>query len=252
MADCLKRIYLLGIPLDIVPEECIPEVIEDLYRLENHKQIILLDFHDFMNARLSRERKKALQEAALVLPASAILTGAVKFLKLGNAVPVKPYPFVIKLLTILEKSGKSVYLIGSDMKGVRKAEASVRKTFPGLQIVGRYSSRYKKNRENDIVTAIKKASPALLLTGKGLKGRYMWIHRKKRNFSPGLSLWEKTWFKVFSGKKNKPGYNRISLLVKSFFKTLIRPWRFFLIFRYMFFYILVLVEKIFFSGKRNI
>jgi N-acetylglucosaminyldiphosphoundecaprenol N-acetyl-beta-D-mannosaminyltransferase len=244
MADCVKRITILGIPVDAVAQDCLQEVIENLYSLKANKQIYLLGFHDLMNARFRKERREAIEKSALVLPVSHIIVKAAAFLHKPVPTLIRPYPFVIKLLTILEDRGKSVYLLGTSMKNVRNAESSIRKTFPGLQVVGRYSARYPKNMEKNVITAIKKASPALLLAGRGIKGKNIWLHRKRNLFSPGLSLWEKHALDVFAGKRKKPLYNSFFLFLKAVVLTIIRPWRFLLVFRYMYFYLLLLVEKI--------
>lgn len=238
------RIDLLGIPIDAVSKESLSDVIKGFYSLEEHRQIVLLDFHEFMKFRRNAEGKKMLQEAALVIPTSSLLVFAARFLK-KEVPPLRyPYPFVIRLLEILEKNNKSLYLLGSTMKGVRATEKMIRTTFPGIQIVGRYSAHQLGEREDDVITAIKKASPTLLLTGKNLKGKQLWISRNRRNFTSGLGIWEKHCFDVFSERKIKPNDSRTAHFFKGFLNTLIRPWRIFRIFRYAFFFLLLLAERI--------
>lgn len=244
MATGVKRIHILGLPLDVVDNESLQEAIEQFYTLKEHRQIILLDFHGFMKARHNSELKSALLQAALIIPVSSLLTHAAGFLKLKKPPLRRTYPFVIQLLGILEQKNKSIYLLGSTMKGIRKAESTLRTTFPELQIVGRYTAHFPAEREADVVTAIKKASPTLLLAGRGIKGRSLWISRRQAQLSAGLSLWEKTCFDVFSGKKPKPNDSTGARLFKGFFNSLIRPWRFFRGFRYLFFYIMILIERI--------
>lgn len=47
----------------------------------------------------------------------------------------------------------------------------MRSTFKGLQVVGRYVGYYPKSVEDDIVQAIYKASPSLVLVSEELKKR---------------------------------------------------------------------------------
>ena len=137
-----------------------------------------------------------------------------------------------------------LYLLGSTIRDVRKAESSLRSTYPGLQIVGRYAARYPADRENDVITAIKKSSPTLLLAGKGLKGRHLWLCRKRGDLAPGLSIFEKSCFDVFAGKKPKPDDRTGVRLTRGFFGALFHPWRFFRVFRYLLFFLLLVVERI--------
>ena len=244
MATGVKRIHIMGLPLDVVDDDSLKEAVEGFYNLDDHRQIVLLDFHGFMKARHSSEWKNALLQAALIIPVSSLLTRAAGFLKLDAPPLRRTYPFVIRLLGILEQKNKSVYLLGSTMQGVRKAESALRATFPGLQIVGRYAAHFSADREGDVITAIKKSSPTLLLAGRGLKGHQLWISRKRTQLSAGLGLWEKTCFDVFSGKRPKPNDAAGARLAKGFFGSLIRPWRFLRGFRYMQFFLMLLIEKI--------
>ena len=244
MTPGVKRIHLLGIPVDVVRDEDLPGAIESLYGLKDHRQIVFLNFHEMMRARYNSERRRTLNEAALIIPVSRFIVRAAKFLKKDIPPMRGSYPFIIRLLGILERKNKSIYLLGTTMRDVRLAESTLKATFPGLQIVGRYASRFSGNREDDVITAIKKSSPTLLLAGKGLKGRQLWICRKRKEFAPGLSVYEETCFDVFSGRRSKPDYRAGSMMLSSFFTALIRPWRFFRVFLYIFFYILLLVERI--------
>ena len=244
MAPGVKRIHLFGVPIDVVSEDRLADVVEDLYAVPDHRQIVLLDFHEMMKSRWINKRRRALIQAALVIPVSSLIVKAAGFLKKEVPPLRRTYPFIIRLLGILEQKNKSAYLLGSTMKGVRSAEETLRTTFPGLQIVGRYSARFPENREKDIVTAIKKASPTLLLAGKGLKGQHLWISRNRKRFSPGLAIWEKHCLDVFAGKKSKPNDLSSARLSRGFFGALVRPWRFFRVFRYLFFFLLLLVDRI--------
>ena len=52
-----------------------------------------------------------------------------------------------------------------------KTEKNVRDTFPGLKIVGRYVGYYPKQDEDDIVQAIFKSQPSLVLVSDGIKDK---------------------------------------------------------------------------------
>jgi len=248
MADGIKRIHILGIPVDVVSDEKLPEVIESFYSLNDHRQIIFLDFHELMRCRYRKERRNAVSRAALVIPVSSLIVNAARFLRKDVPPLRRTYPFIIRLLGILELKNKSLYLLGSNMKGVRLAESTLKATFPGLKIVGRYTSRFPEDREKDIITAIKKASPTLLLAGKGLKKQHLWIFGKQSQLSPGLSIWEQSCFDVFSGKRSKPDDRFFSRFFSAFGRIIVHPWRVLRIFRYMYFFLLLLIERIRFPG----
>ncbi len=244
MADSVTRIHILGIPVDVVSDDALPEVIEGFYSLKDHRQIIFLDFQELMRCRFIKERRNAVTRAALIIPVSSLIVKAARFLHRDIPPLRRTYPFIIRLLGILEQKNKSLYLLGSSMRGVRLAESSLKATFPGLQIVGRYASHFPGEREKDVITAIKKASPTLLLAGKGLKKQHLWISGKQSQLSPGLSVWEGNCIDVFSGKRPKPDDRPAVRFFQAFGRTLVHPWRFFRFFRYLYFFLLLLIERI--------
>ena len=238
-----KRISILDIPIDIVSNEDLPLVIESLCAKDFHQHIILLDFHELMKSRWSVERKRALAQASLIIPTSSLIVFAARFLKKEIPPLRRSYPFIILLLGILERRNKSVYLLGSTIKGIRAAESTLRASYPKLQIVGRHSSGYPKNREQDVITAIKKASPTLLLSGIGLKGNHLWISRHRHHLSHGLGIWEKYCFNVFAGRKKKPNYSFGARFMKGLITLLFKPWRLLRIFRYLAFFFMLIVQR---------
>ena len=130
---------------------------------------------------------KILREAALVLPVSTLITGSARFLKKKVPPVRRPYPFVNTPSYHSGRNGDNLCIclvwIWS-MYGMRTHP--IRATFPGLSIVGRYTARFNKERESDVITAIKKASPSLLLASRGLKGKMFWINRNRKKFISGF------------------------------------------------------------------
>jgi hypothetical protein len=57
--------------------------------------------------------------------------------------------------------------------------------FYSLCLVGRHSGFYHRAMERNMLLAIKKATPAFLLVGSGLPGRYLWILRHKKELTSG-------------------------------------------------------------------
>ena len=238
------RIYVLGLPIDIVNNNCLPELIEELYRMPGNKQILLLNFHDFMKAQFNLNFRKIVFNSALILPVSRKIIWAAKFLRLQKPYLYYPYDFIIRLLGILEEKSHSVYLLCSDSRGVKRVESTVRNTFPKIRIVGRYTGHFRTDEAKDIITAIKKSSPALLLAGKSLKRRQAWLNDKANQINTGISIWEGSFADVFAGRKQKPNYECYNP-IRGLFVLIIKPWRIFRIFTYIIFYIRVFFQRIF-------
>ena len=199
----INRINLMGVPLDILKEEDFEPVIRRIATDGMRNQIVFLDFNEYMRSRRDPERKRMLKEAALVLPISKALLRGSRFLKKGELIRHMPFEFVIRLMGILEHINGTVYLLGSRNKELNISSGNLRDSFPGLRIVGRHMGFFDQDREKDIVMAIQKATPTLLLAGSGLKGQDRWILKKKKDLHPGIYLWSSECFNIFSGKMRR-------------------------------------------------
>jgi N-acetylglucosaminyldiphosphoundecaprenol N-acetyl-beta-D-mannosaminyltransferase len=240
-----SRIKLLKVPVDILDDKLLENKIIQL--LENNKpnQIVFLSFKDFIKGRSKKEFLSMLENAALVLPSSTIITKGIYFLYRKKSTTFIQYDFVLKILSILEKYQKSIYIIGSNKKNISISEKNLKDSYPGLHLVGRSSSYYQKNKENDIILAIKKSSPSLVLAGSGLKGKNEWIHQYKNKFNPGISLWSPDCFEIFSGKKKRPSKKASVRFFVNLKSSFIKPWRILYFFPLIHYYLSLLIYRIF-------
>ncbi len=142
--------------------------------------------------------------AALVLPISLAVIKAARFTRRPVPVRYEPFDFIIRLLSILERWNKSVYLFGSSPKSITRAEKNIKATFKGVHVVGRHSSSIPKGFMPKIVEAIRKSTPTLLLVGRGVPGGEKWIPRNLSNFASGLYLWCSDVLDVFAERRTRP------------------------------------------------
>ena len=156
-----------------------------------------------------------------------------------------PFDFIISLLTILEVREFSCYLLGAKNKILMKTEKNIRQTFPKLRIVGRFPGYFKRNDEATIIKAIKKASPSLLLAGKGIRGEERWIAKNNVSLGPGMRLWCSDIFDVFAEKKSHPSRTAFEYGLEWIGYCFQNPAKFFRIFPYMYYKFLLLIYKIF-------
>lgn len=236
-----KRITILHIPIDLITEEQMGNAIKDLLEEDKAGQICLISYLDIMKAQFSREYMDCLRSSRLNIPITSAVTFAAKYLKKETAQIFNPFTFVIRLLGVLEHSGKSVYVLGSRKKNILISESNLKTSFPGLHIVGRYAGSFTAQEEKNIILAVRKSSPSLLLTGKGLKGNNLWLYRNRNEFPAGLSLWGRSCFEIFSGKTKKPVNNTPGRIIAKTIVSFLLPWR---LLRHILFFLLLTVEKI--------
>lgn len=239
-----KRIQLLGVPVDNLSDEELGETIRQLATDGGKHQIVFLNLRGLLKARGKSEYAQMVQQASLVIPTASSIAKGARFLGLQAPQRHNPFGFTIKLLGAVEQIRGSLYMVGSKPGALHIASSNVRDSFPGLRLVGRYAGYFRQEIENDVILAIRKAGPTVLLAGDGLKGKGIWLKRNEKAFGFGISMYSESCFKIFSGKKrrtpNKSWDNNTWWLAKS----LTRPWRWFAFLKYIRYGILLLIDKI--------
>jgi len=253
---------LLKVPIDIVPPEKLPEVINSfLATMGNEdgetgdtrksRNLVLLSLWDLLRARRNREYRNYINSADLVIPISRSLVSGAKFLTGKKPARYMPFNFVIALLTLLEKREYSLYLLGAKSQVLKKAEKNIRSTFPKIKIVGRCTGSIRKQEEPVIIEAIRKASPSLLLAGEGLRGRELWIARNDSRLNYGFRIWCSDLFDIFADKKKRPSDAVFDRGLESIGFCMRNPLKFFRIFPYFRYKLLLLFYKLFRQAKTN-
>lgn len=239
----LNRISVLGVPVDILPEDRIEDLVASFEDGKNH-QIVLLSLWDLMRARRNVEYRTMVAGASLVLPISLSIVRGARFLRRQEPPRYMPFDFAVKVLGILERKGKSVYLLGSNRAKVQRAENNIKTTFPGLRVVGRYAGRYPKTAETAIIEAVRKATPSLLLVGSGVPGRERWIPRNLPRFNSGIYLWCSDLFEVFADGRGRPSKALFQRGLEWMTYILRRPWKAYRLFVYLWYLALLLVARV--------
>ncbi|MDR0590104.1 MAG: WecB/TagA/CpsF family glycosyltransferase [Spirochaetaceae bacterium] len=244
-SQAIERITLLKVPLDIVPEDRMAEVLYDHLKSGYGKNIVLLSLGDLLRARRSGEYRSFVLGAALVIPISKSLIRGARFLTGKTPVRYMPFDFVISLLTALEAREYSVYLLGGKSRILKICEKNIRQTFPKLRVVGRYRGSFKRNEEGILLQAIRKAAPSLLLVGKGVHGGERWIARNSSALSSGLRLWCSDLFEVFAERKDRPSREIFDRGLEGIGYCFQNPLHFFKIFSYFYYKLLLVAYRLF-------
>ncbi len=236
----IERINLIGVPVDVCGPENLEAAILELLAKPGTKQIIFLSIWDLLKARRKNDFSECVKNADLVLPISKSILRGAKFLRKPIPVRYNPFTAVIQVLSILDSHYKSLYLLGAHKKTLLKAERNVHDTFPGLRVVGRFSGYYSKQDEDDVVQAIFKSQPSLVLVSEGIKDKNCWAYKRRNRFSSSIFLYYKDCFGIFADRikrVNEKTFERGHEIFVEFFHN---PFKIFLLFPY-FWYKIVLV-----------
>ncbi len=231
----IERIQFLNVPVDCVDQEKALKRIERLLLDRERHQITFLSRRNLFKARRNSEFRRCLRESSLVLPVSGSIVRGAEFLRGRNLTRFEPFSFVIRLLSLAERLGRTLYLLGARKDELEKTEKNLRDSFPGLRMVGRFSGFFPRDMEKNVLLAIKKASPSFLLVGNGPVAKELWILRHKKDFQAGISIWIGECFDFFSGKKKYSPHSALYSLFK-------KPWK---IFSFFYFWIITLIHKLF-------
>jgi N-acetylglucosaminyldiphosphoundecaprenol N-acetyl-beta-D-mannosaminyltransferase len=241
-----QRVKFLNVPIDIIAPEDLGDVVYNMLKEDKEHNIVLLSLWDLLRARRSGEYRSYITRASLVIPISKSITSGLKFLTGKKAYRYMPFDFIISILTILEKREFSTFLLGGKKKILNIAEKNIRQTFPRLRIVGRCHGNFKRHEEAIIIKAIKKASPSLLLVGKGVSGKEKWIARNHVAIGQkGMRLWCSDIFDVFAEKKKHPSTRTFNAGLEWVGFCFQNPIRFFRVFPYIYYKFLLLANKLF-------
>ena len=243
-----QRVNLLKVPVDIISPDQLGPFVYDLLKEEKEHNIVLLSLWDLLRAMRIGEYRTYVLRASLVVPISKSIISGIKFLTGKKAYRYMPFDFIVSMLTTLENREYSCYLLGGKNKVLFKTEKNMRQTFPRLRIVGRFPGYFRRREEATIIKAIKKASPSLLLVGKGIRGKERWIARNNISLGKGIRLWCSDIYDVFAERKKHPSRAAFERGFEWIGYCFQKPVKFFRIFPYIYYKVTLLIHKLFFRN----
>jgi N-acetylglucosaminyldiphosphoundecaprenol N-acetyl-beta-D-mannosaminyltransferase len=205
-SELKRRLSLLGVPVDTFSS--IQDLREYVVLLANNgqsNQIIFLTYRMLAKARRNVKTMQLVTQAALVLPCEP---SVIKGLSFVYREPLKAFVAIDVVMAILgaleNSSNKSAYVLGGNQKKAAKAYQNLKASYPKMLFVGYHPGNLKQDEEARVIEAIRKASPTVLLTSRGLPRQDRWLHQHKDEFKSGLTLYCRDCFAIFIGKKKRP------------------------------------------------
>lgn len=241
----VKRIKVLDVPLDSIAPDAVGAAVMQLLDNGQHNQIVFLSLRGLLRARHDPELMRCLRDAALILPVSLPIVRGARFLGAGSLALFNTFECTIRVLSAIEKAKGSVYLLGARKEVLEVAEENLKGSFHGIRVVGRFYGFFPKTVEGDIVTAIKKSSPFMVLVGSGVPGKDKWILKHRKELNPGISLWGGNCFEVFAGREKQTSRKLHAAGLGALSGIGRRPWRLAAVFPYLYYLILLLGYRIF-------
>ena len=241
----VSRVDFLGLPVDIVKPENFEELLFKLIEQPGTKRIFFLTIWDVIKAKFNLEFRLCVQNASLVLPDSKSIASGISFLYKKKVVRYYPFRALILFFTILEYRYKSLYLLGGHPETLFATEKNIKTTFKSLPIVGRVPGYFSKKMEKDILLAIFKANPSMVLIGDGIKNTEKWIYERRNIFPNSVFIYYKDAYAIFSQKKKKLSEKSFERGREIWFQIVKNPLKIFLGFPYIVYLFMLIGAKLF-------
>lgn len=245
------RVRVLGTPVDVVEPATLGHLVGHRPPNDTPGGIALVRTWDVVVGLLSKRRRDELEQMRLVLPVSKSIVSIARFLGLREPIRYAPFDLLVRALTGVEAMGRGVFIVGGSRRELTDAEANIRRTFPGLRVVGRHTARYAPAEEDAILTAERKSDAALLIVSlPGGKAR-RWFLTKRDRLAGGFVALCPEGVAQAAGTLPKP--SRESFLSGRFAlgEFIRRPWRLLRLPCYVLFGPIVLVAGIVFGFRRR-
>lgn len=171
---------MLGVGFDVVsPQEALSLACRWLEGAEL-RLVVTANPETVLKARRTPDLAQVMGGAALVVADGVGILWAAR--RLGTPLPgrVAGIDLAEGLLEACQTAGRPVFLLGG-RPGVADlaAEALVRR-WPGLRVSGTWHGYFDEGQERDVLEAVARARPALLLCGMGCPRQELWLGRHAR------------------------------------------------------------------------
>jgi len=224
----IKTIVINGLRLDF-PSERQMAALASAWDDDANHQISFLHESDVGKARQVGEYASMISSSDLVLPVSPALVrraveslGGMKAEKRKITISLRrleyisyfgpledddeiftafqPLKTIAVFLSALEQRQGTVFLVGGDLVSLQKAEMNVRSTFPGLRVVGRSPGDYREKDEADLMRALQKSTPDMIIVGSLVKDGELWVSRHMSFTRSGIFFYDRPIIEILTGR----------------------------------------------------
>lgn len=228
-----KRINIIGVGVDIIAPEDIEDAVMELVEKPGVKNVVFLSIWDLLKARHKGDFNKYIKTADLVLPISKSILRGAAFLKRDIPRRYNPFTTIIAIMSTLDAHYKSIFLLGGRPETLHFAKRNVASTFPNLKIFGMHPGYYHRSKEDDILKAIYKSSPSLVLFSDGVSDGALWAYRRQKAFQSSIFIYYKDAIGIFAKRVRRISEKTFDRGHEIWHELIRNPFKIFRIFPYM-------------------
>jgi N-acetylglucosaminyldiphosphoundecaprenol N-acetyl-beta-D-mannosaminyltransferase len=174
---------VLGVPVSMVDYERTMQVMDRLVTTHERGYVCVAPVHALVEAQDDPELQRALQEATLVVPDGMPVVWAANLM--GESLGDRVYgpELMLRYCAVCAERGRRVWLYGGrDQGSLAQLALSLRRRFPGIQIVGGYSPPFEALRaeeESFVAAQINEIEPDVVWVGIGVPKQEKWMARMR-------------------------------------------------------------------------
>ncbi len=236
---------ILGIGIDnITRAQAVVKVME-MIKSGGVYHIISLNPYKLLRFKNNSDLRIVCDTADMHISAGAGIQWAGKMLKTPIKERIPALSFMMDLVRISEIKEFSIFLVGGKPEIVERAFFNIRKSFPKIRIVGRHGGYFSEEREKSVIEAIRKSEPNIIFVGLGFPREDRWIYKIRKEFKNAVFISVGGCIDIISGEVKKAPAFFMEHGLDWFYRIITKPWRIGRLLRTGYFFMSVIVKRLF-------
>lgn len=247
MMEGMESKSILGVRIDNFNNN-FEDILERLKNKEN-ALIVTLDIHQLLRVRSNKKLRETVNNASLVIASHHTIAKGYNFIHKEKLEYMKDFIFFSNILSYMDKKKMSMFLFGNEEKYFFSILEKIKKIYPNITNIGSFENTKNKTELEKAFIGLKKIDPNMFLIYMPFKKSLYWFSDNKENLKVKLCVPVSRPLDGFAGKTESPNRNILESNKEEIFYLKKNIFRIFLYFDYIFFWILVLFEKL--TLKKN-
>lgn len=196
----IPKVRILDIPFSIMGLDETVRYCESLMRSQVPHHVITANPEIVMMAQENQRLRNIIEAADLVTcDGTGIVWASQFFSDFPAKERVTGFDLTLRLLTLCEKEGFSVYFLGTTPAIIDAAVAKIRQEWPALTIKGYHHGYFRGDDENNVLADIRDKKPNILFVALGAPKQEYWISDHLPTLPVNMAMGVGGTFDVLSG-----------------------------------------------------
>jgi N-acetylglucosaminyldiphosphoundecaprenol N-acetyl-beta-D-mannosaminyltransferase len=207
--------------------------------------VMILNPYKLHRLRTNNDLRLIADRSSMKIAAGAGLQWASRRLKTPIVERIGALSFMMELVRLAEIKAYSIFLVGGKPETAEQAFFNIKKSFPGIRIVGRHGGYFDSNREKSVIEAIRKSEANIVFVGLGFPKEDRWINTIRHEFRNAVFIGVGGSLDTISGAGRKAPPWFMENGMDWFYRIITRPWRIGRLLRVILFFITVTIKGLF-------